>query len=46
MIATELQFSLLKNKGLYVRDCSNKAGLDKYHIRFSRKEKKKRSIFD
>ncbi|HKJ43299.1 MAG TPA: histidinol-phosphate transaminase [Sunxiuqinia sp.] len=41
MTATELQFSLLENKGLYVRDCSNKAGLDNYHIRVSSQGREK-----
>ncbi|WP_163716493.1 pyridoxal phosphate-dependent aminotransferase [Mangrovibacterium lignilyticum] len=31
--ALELQMRLLEEYGLYVRDCSNKEGLDKYHIR-------------
>ena len=33
MTATELQMWLLENKGLYVRDCSNKIGIDRQHIR-------------
>lgn len=41
MTATKLQLELLENKGLYVRDCSNKAGLDNYHIRVSSQGKEK-----
>lgn len=41
MTATELQLNLLENKGLYVRDCSNKAGLDNFHIRVSSQGKEK-----
>lgn len=33
MTARELQLKLLQEYQLYVRDCSNKQGLDKYHIR-------------
>lgn len=33
MTATELQHILLEEYHLYVRDCSNKAGMDNYHIR-------------
>ncbi|WP_321287849.1 histidinol-phosphate transaminase [uncultured Sunxiuqinia sp.] len=33
MKAVDLQMQLLENYGLYVRDCSNKIGLDQYHIR-------------
>jgi histidinol-phosphate/aromatic aminotransferase/cobyric acid decarboxylase-like protein len=33
MTARELQFLLLDNYQLYVRDCSNKVGIDQYHIR-------------
>jgi histidinol-phosphate/aromatic aminotransferase/cobyric acid decarboxylase-like protein len=40
MKAAELQWQLLE-KGLYVRDCSNKAGLDEYHIRVSSQGKEK-----
>ncbi|WP_159517699.1 pyridoxal phosphate-dependent aminotransferase [Sunxiuqinia indica] len=35
MKAVDLQMQLLENYGLYVRDCSNKIGLDQYHIRVS-----------
>ncbi|WP_299578266.1 histidinol-phosphate transaminase [uncultured Sunxiuqinia sp.] len=31
--AFDLQMQLLEKYGLYVRDCSNKIGLDQYHIR-------------
>ncbi|MGQ7867931.1 pyridoxal phosphate-dependent aminotransferase [Sunxiuqinia sp. sy24] len=31
--ALDLQMKLLEDYGLYVRDCSNKVGLDQYHIR-------------
>jgi histidinol-phosphate/aromatic aminotransferase/cobyric acid decarboxylase-like protein len=33
MTALELQTRLLKEHRMYVRDCSNKVGMDKYHIR-------------
>ena len=33
MSALELQTRLLKEHRMYVRDCSNKIGMDKYHIR-------------
>ncbi|WP_372775471.1 histidinol-phosphate transaminase [Mangrovibacterium sp.] len=33
MKALDLQMRLLEEYGLYVRDCSNKIGLDHYHIR-------------
>ncbi len=33
MTAAELQTRLLKDHRLYVRDCSNKIGMDRYHIR-------------
>lgn len=39
--ATELQMLLLENYHAYVRDCSNKAGLDKKHIRIASQGKKK-----
>lgn len=41
MKAAELQRKLLEEKGLYVRDCSNKIGLDEYHIRVSSQGKEK-----
>ena len=33
MTAVELQTRLLKEHRMYVRDCSNKIGMDQYHIR-------------
>ena len=39
--ATEVQRHLLEHEGLYVRDCSNKAGLDEYHIRVASQGKEK-----
>ena len=33
MTAAKLQERLLKEHGLYVRDCSNKIGMDDFHIR-------------
>lgn len=33
MTARDLQMRLLEEYGLYVRDCSNKIGLDQFHIR-------------
>jgi histidinol-phosphate/aromatic aminotransferase/cobyric acid decarboxylase-like protein len=33
MTATELQARLLKSHRMYVRDCSNKVGMDAFHIR-------------
>ncbi len=33
MTATKLQGLLLKEHGMYVRDCSNKVGMDDFHIR-------------
>jgi histidinol-phosphate/aromatic aminotransferase/cobyric acid decarboxylase-like protein len=32
MNATELQTRLLDEHGMYVRDCSNKLGMDAFHI--------------
>lgn len=39
--ALEVQMKLLEQHGVYVRDCSNKVGLDKYHIRVASKGRKK-----
>lgn len=39
--ATELQQILLEDYHLYVRDCSNKAGMDNYHIRVASQGKRK-----
>jgi threonine-phosphate decarboxylase len=33
MTATEMQARLLDEHGMYVRDCSNKTGMDDFHIR-------------
>ena len=41
MSAFELQMKLLENYGLYVRDCSNKIGLDNRHIRVASQGKEK-----
>ena len=35
LTAQEVQIKLLEDYGLYVRDCSNKVGLDQYHIRLA-----------
>lgn len=42
--ATEVQKQLLEEYGVYVRDCSNKVGLDKYHIRVASQGQKKDKI--
>lgn len=42
--ATELQQLLLEEYHLYVRDCSNKIGLDNYHIRVASQGKKKDAL--
>lgn len=44
MNAYDLQMHLLQKYGVYVRDCSNKIGLDKYHIRVASKGRKKDRI--
>ncbi len=41
MSAFDLQMHLLENYGLYVRDCSNKIGLDNRHIRVASQGKEK-----
>lgn len=41
MSAFDLQMQLLENHGLYVRDCSNKIGLDNRHIRVASQGKEK-----
>lgn len=41
LTATELQHILLEEYHAYVRDCSNKVGLDAYHIRAASQGKKK-----
>lgn len=40
MKARELQLRLLEDFGVYVRDCSNKIGLDQYHIRVASQGRK------
>jgi len=42
--ATDLQHVLLEKYHAYVRDCSNKLGLDNYHIRVASQGKKKDKI--
>jgi len=39
--AYDLQMQLLRDYGVYVRDCSNKAGMDSSHIRVASKGRKK-----
>ncbi|MFZ4455027.1 MAG: pyridoxal phosphate-dependent aminotransferase [Bacteroidales bacterium] len=47
LTATEIQRILLEDYRAYVRDCSNKVGLDNYHIRVaSQGEKKDRLLID
>lgn len=41
LTATELQLKLLEEYQMYVRDCSNKIGLDNYHIRIASQGRKK-----
>jgi histidinol-phosphate/aromatic aminotransferase/cobyric acid decarboxylase-like protein len=41
LTAYEIQMKLLQDYGVYVRDCSNKQGLDKYHIRVASQGRKK-----
>ncbi|MBP1617765.1 MAG: hypothetical protein H6Q14_1592 [Bacteroidetes bacterium] len=41
LTATDLQHILLEDYHLYVRDCSNKAGMDNYHIRVASQGKRK-----
>ncbi|WP_423130114.1 pyridoxal phosphate-dependent aminotransferase [Gaoshiqia sp. Z1-71] len=41
MTARNLQYRLLSDFGVYVRDCSNKVGLDKFHIRVASQGRKK-----
>jgi histidinol-phosphate/aromatic aminotransferase/cobyric acid decarboxylase-like protein len=40
MDATELQAKLLEEHGMYVRDCSNKLGMDSFHIRVASQGRK------
>jgi histidinol-phosphate/aromatic aminotransferase/cobyric acid decarboxylase-like protein len=39
--ATELQTTLLEEHGMYVRDCSNKLGMDGFHIRVASQGREK-----
>jgi histidinol-phosphate/aromatic aminotransferase/cobyric acid decarboxylase-like protein len=41
MTAAELQTLLLTDHKLYVRDCSNKIGMDQYHIRVASQGREK-----
>ena len=41
MSAAELQARLLKHHGMYVRDCSNKVGMDNFHIRVASQGREK-----
>jgi histidinol-phosphate/aromatic aminotransferase/cobyric acid decarboxylase-like protein len=41
MSATELQTTLLEEHGMYVRDCSNKLGMDAFHIRVASQGREK-----
>lgn len=41
MNATELQTCLLEEHGMYVRDCSNKLGMDTFHIRVASQGREK-----
>lgn len=42
--AYDVQMRLLEEFGVYVRDCSNKTGMDKFHIRVSSKGRKKDKV--
>jgi histidinol-phosphate/aromatic aminotransferase/cobyric acid decarboxylase-like protein len=39
--AAELQARLLREHRMYVRDCSNKAGMDQFHIRVASQGREK-----
>ena len=41
MTASELQARLLNEHGMYVRDCSNKIGMDNFHIRVASQGREK-----
>ncbi len=41
LTAAELQSSLLDRHGMYVRDCSNKVGMDRFHIRVASQGREK-----
>jgi threonine-phosphate decarboxylase len=43
MTAAELQGLLLKEHGMYVRDCSNKIGMDNFHVRVASQGREKDS---
>ena len=44
LTATQLQEKLLEEYHVYVRDCSNKIGLDNYHIRVASQGKRKDKV--
>ncbi len=44
LTAEELQTILLEEYGAYVRDCSNKVGIDEYHIRVASQGRKKDKV--
>jgi len=41
MTATELQHRLLEEHRMYVRDCSNKVGMDRFHVRVASQGREK-----
>ncbi len=41
LTAQQIQYRLLEDFGLYVRDCSNKIGIDRFHIRIASQGRKK-----
>jgi len=41
MTATELQRRLLEEHRMYVRDCSNKVGMDRFHVRVASQGREK-----
>jgi histidinol-phosphate/aromatic aminotransferase/cobyric acid decarboxylase-like protein len=41
LTAAELQSRLLDGYGMYVRDCSNKVGMDRFHIRVASQGREK-----
>lgn len=41
MTATEIQMRLLREHRMYVRDCSNKLGMDAYHVRIASQGREK-----
>jgi histidinol-phosphate/aromatic aminotransferase/cobyric acid decarboxylase-like protein len=44
MTASELQTLLLNEHGMYVRDCSNKIGMDNFHIRVASQGREKDAL--